>query len=115
MRKTVIEKIKKSLINQKNLLLSKPHRDNEIDVDGDETDEIQGNILVALISQLNYRDTEKMKKIENALTKIQNNTFGFCEECSDQINEKRLETNPYFTLCISCAEEQEMIAKRGAR
>ena len=115
MRKTVIEKIKKSLMNQKNLLLSKPQRENDIDVDGDETDEIQGNILVALISQLNYRDSEKLKKIENALFKIENKTFGLCDDCGNTINEKRLENNPYFTLCISCAEEQEMLTKRGAR
>lgn len=58
---------------------------------------------------LRIRDRErKLKtKIEKALERIDNGTFGICEECGDEISEGRLKARPVTTLCIKCKEEQE--------
>jgi DnaK suppressor protein len=48
-----------------------------------------------------------LDKIEKALRKIEDGTFGTCEECEEEINVKRLEARPETTLCIQCKENQE--------
>ncbi len=42
--------------------------------------------------------------VENALSRIENGTYGECEVCGKQIEEKRLEAVPYATLCMEHAE-----------
>ncbi|MGP9689149.1 TraR/DksA family transcriptional regulator [Psychrobacter sp. AOP22-C1-C5] len=41
--------------------------------------------------------------VENALSRIENGTYGECEVCGEQIEEKRLEALPYATLCMDHA------------
>jgi DnaK suppressor protein len=52
-----------------------------------------------------------LKKIERALLKIDEGTFGICEECEEPISIKRLEARPETTLCIRCKEDQERMEK----
>ncbi|MEL0619861.1 MULTISPECIES: TraR/DksA C4-type zinc finger protein [Psychrobacter] len=42
--------------------------------------------------------------VENALSRIENGTYGECEVCGEQIEEQRLEALPYATLCMEHAE-----------
>lgn len=111
MKKSALEKIKKSLFLQKKELESKSYQ-IEIDVDGDETDEIQGSLIATVNNQLSVRDREKLLMIELALKKMENGSFGLCEDCSEPISEKRLDINPYFISCISCAEQREIESKQ---
>lgn len=106
LKKSFLEKIKKSLLIQKADLQSKSYND-DIDIEGDETDFIQGAIIATVNSQLSSRDREKILQIDNALLKMTQNLFGYCEECEEPIAEKRLEINPYFSTCIVCAEQKE--------
>lgn len=48
-----------------------------------------------------------LKEIDEALRRIEEGTFGICEECGGKISKKRLEVLPYATLCIKCAEKEE--------
>jgi len=48
-----------------------------------------------------------LKKIDDALSRIDNKTFGVCEECGEEIGVNRLKVRPVATLCIACKEEQE--------
>ncbi len=48
-----------------------------------------------------------LDKINKALVKIDDGTFGVCEECGEEISVKRLEARPETTLCIKCKEDQE--------
>ena len=58
---------------------------------------------------LKLRDRERklLKKIDDALSRIDNKTFGVCEECGEEIGVNRLKVRPVATLCIACKEEQE--------
>jgi DnaK suppressor protein len=56
---------------------------------------------------LKERESKLILKIRNALEKIEDGTFGICEECGRKISEKRLEARPVTTLCIRCKKEQE--------
>ena len=61
---------------------------------------------------LRIRDRERklILKIKEALARIEEGTFGICEECGEEISEERLKARPVTTLCIECktkAEEEE--------
>lgn len=108
MNKKTLNKIKELLILEKNQTLkSNQPKTIDIDTDGDETDEIQANLILALSKELTLRNKIKLIQIDNALNKIQNGNFGICEDCEDEILEKRLLINPYFSTCVSCAEDRE--------
>jgi len=59
--------------------------------------------------ELRIRDRERklIKKIKKALERIENGTYGLCEECGEEIGIKRLEARPVATLCIKCKFRQE--------
>lgn len=113
-KKSVLDKIKKTLTDEREALLARNYS-SEVDIDGDETDEIQGNIIATVNLQLSSRDSQKLVQIEGALKRIEEKRFGICEECEDFIAEKRLEHNPHFSTCISCAEQAEMESKQRKR
>lgn len=113
--KKFIIKIKKILLEEKELISSKELIPIDIDISGDEVDEIQGKILANIQAQLSLRDKIKLKNIDIALEKIEENTYGHCEECGELIAEKRLLINPTFAICISCAEQLEAEEKQHKR
>ena len=58
---------------------------------------------------LNLADNEQkiLHRIEAALEKIENNTFGLCEVCNKKITKIRLKAVPYAELCVPCQEKVE--------
>ena len=58
---------------------------------------------------LRIRDRERklIKKINDALTRIEDGTFGICEECGENIGVPRLKARPVTKLCINCKSKQE--------
>jgi DnaK suppressor protein len=53
------------------------------------------------------RQIKLISKIDGALKKIQDETYGFCEETSEPIGLKRLIARPVATLCIAAQEKHE--------
>tara|TARA_B100000686_G_scaffold239554_1_gene247851 strand:+ start:342 stop:758 length:417 start_codon:yes stop_codon:yes gene_type:complete len=53
------------------------------------------------------RQIKLISKIDGALKKIQDGTYGFCEETGEPIGLKRLMARPVATLCISAQEKHE--------
>jgi DnaK suppressor protein len=53
------------------------------------------------------RDRELLNMVQDALLKIRENSYGFCEECKETINEKRLEALPWVRFCINCQNKKE--------
>lgn len=54
--------------------------------------------------ELRTRDRERqlIRKIDDALERIKEKDFGYCEACGIEIGLKRLEVRPTATLCIDC-------------
>jgi DnaK suppressor protein len=73
----------------------------------DETDLASSLIQQQLSCTIRDREYAKLRKIDLALEKIADGTYGHCEECEDEINSKRLENQPWADLCIQHAEEKE--------
>jgi len=50
-------------------------------------------------------------KIEEALERIENGTFGICDSCGEEIGEERLKARPVTTHCIDCKKKEEAIER----
>ena len=48
-----------------------------------------------------------LKEIDNAISKIEEGTYGICDECGETISKKRLSVIPYSNLCITCKSKIE--------
>lgn len=111
LREEKIQEIKKKLLKQKELLLSEAgYALNSLP---DETifpelgDQASAEIDRNFMLRLKGRERQLLKKIDEAIEKIDSGTYGICDVCGEEINIKRLEARPVTTMCIECKTEQE--------
>ena len=64
------------------------------------------SISKSVIETKRRRELE-LTKIKSALLRIENEEYGYCLKCDEDISEKRLDIDPAATLCIDCASKQE--------
>lgn len=74
---------------------------------GDSVDIASLEINQANLQKIGKRETYLLKKIDLALKKIEDGTYGECESCGEQIASGRLMARPVAQLCIDCKTEQE--------
>lgn len=79
-------------------------------LDAAETSEsdIQDDIEFALLQM----KAETLQRIEEALARHAEGTYGFCFECGEEISERRLRALPFAVRCRECEEEREMAERR---
>ena len=97
-RKAIIENARKTMEEESNF---------DTDDLPDEIDQASSEYAQSMAFRLRDREKFLLKKIEKALQRIEDGTFGMCERCEELITMKRLEARPVTTLCIRCKEEQE--------
>ncbi|MEJ5226623.1 RNA polymerase-binding protein DksA [Thermodesulfovibrio sp.] len=114
-RRKRIEEIRKSLLKQKEQILidagvmisNLPSESSLSEIGDIASQEIDRSFLL----RLRDRERKLLKKIEKALEKIENGTYGICEACGAEIPVERLEARPVTDLCIECKTEQEEAEK----
>ena len=64
--------------------------------------------------ELRTRDRERklLRKIDSALTRVEDGSYGFCEETGEEIGLKRLEARPVATLCVEAQERRELAERQ---
>jgi DnaK suppressor protein len=77
----------------------------------DEMDLASSEYLQSFTFRLRGREKVFLEKIDHALAKLENGSFGVCEDCGDAIAVKRLEARLETTLCIRCKDDQERLEK----
>jgi DnaK suppressor protein len=77
----------------------------------DEMDLASSEYLQSFQFRLRGREKVFLDKIQKAIEKIEQGTFGVCDDCGEKISIKRLEARPETTLCIRCKEDQERTEK----
>ena len=77
----------------------------------DEMDLASSEYLQSFTFRLRGREKVFLDKIQKALEKIEDGSFGVCDDCGEKISIKRLEARPETTLCIRCKEDQERVEK----
>src|SRR3954463_12887127 len=70
--------------------------------------DIQDEIEFALIQM----KAETLNKIEEALHRLEEGTFGYCFECGEEISERRLRALPFAVRCKDCEEQRETMQQR---
>jgi DnaK suppressor protein len=62
------------------------------------------------ISLMEMRN-RKRQMIDEALTRLDEGSYGICADCGVDISEKRLAAVPFAKLCVACQSQQELIEK----
>jgi DnaK suppressor protein len=84
-------------------------KDREVLDQGESSEvDIQEDIEFALIQM----KSETLNKIEAALRRLDENTYGNCFECGDEISEARLRALPFAVRCKDCEEARETAEQR---
>ncbi len=73
----------------------------------DETDLATSLINQQISCSIRDRELLKLRRIDLALERCSDGTYGHCQECEEEIGAKRLENQPWAELCIVHAEEKE--------
>ncbi len=115
-RSSKFQKIRDILLQQKAALLTEaevalnelPGQSAFPDMGDQASAETDTNFML----RLRGREQRLLKKIEEALERIDNNSFGICDDCGLEIDVKRLEARPVTTMCIECKIHQEEDEKR---
>lgn len=114
MEQEFIEKMKHSLLEQKDQILKSlkdQHTEYKKIVEGgepgDEVDIASDVIDGKLLESLGVQDSNRLTMINNALERIQQGKYGICLKCHKEIPRERLEAIPYAFMCISCKSEDE--------
>jgi DnaK suppressor protein len=117
MSKTQLQRFRKLLEEKRDDIIKKAKETLEEDMTldtndlPDEMDLASSEYLQSFTFRLRGREKSFLDKINKALERIENQSFGVCEECGDEISVKRLEARPETTLCIRCKEDQERAEK----
>ncbi|HWR73461.1 MAG TPA: RNA polymerase-binding protein DksA [Nitrospirota bacterium] len=119
--KTKFQTIKKKLVKQREDLLSEAEHTLSTKISAekesfpDPTDQAVAELDSNFILRLRGREQKLLKKIDEAISRIESGNYGVCESCGNPIGMKRLEARPVTTLCIDCKtaqEEEEKLQER---
>jgi len=64
---------------------------------------------------LNDRDRGKLEAIDEALARVDDGTYGLCEDCEAEIAEGRLQALPFTRLCVTCQSDRERESRINKR
>lgn len=112
MKKEVLKRFKKLFEQQKaNVLYNDKviREDFAVSSDDrmDDVDQASSDVEQSLRMRLRNREMLLIKKVDEALKRIDEGTFGLCNSCENDIEIRRLEARPTATLCIACKEDEE--------
>jgi DnaK suppressor protein len=115
----LVEECKRKLLQAKAEILNRvkdTRRDLHFeDKGGDEADQTVRVLAESETLTLHERLRSQLLEIEMALSRIENGTYGVCEETEERIEPERLRAIPWTRLSIEGAEIRESIKKRYAR
>ena len=119
MKKEKVEYFNKLLNGRLEKLLSEAEKTVE-DMSDDEETFPDPTDRASLESDRNFllrirdRESKLIVKVKEALERVENDTFGICEVCGEEISEERLKARIVTTLCIDCKTEEEEKEKIGS-
>ena len=64
---------------------------------------------------LTDRDRGKLEGIDEAISRVDDGTYGLCEDCGAEIAEGRLEALPFTRLCVTCQSDRERESRMNKR
>ena len=80
----------------------------------DPTDRATAESDRSFLLRIRDRERKLIVKIQEALERVADKTYGLCEGCDEEIGRKRLEARPVTTQCIDCKTSAEQREKTGS-
>lgn len=118
MNKKQYDELKNQLLSMKEAILNgsilTQRDDLHVSSDdlADEADLANSVVEQQVSFNMRQRELDKLRQIDEALHRIENGTYGECEDCGEPIGFKRLKNQPFTELCITHAEEAERDRRR---
>ena len=113
MKKRDLQRFKKLLLEQREQLQGNQKKalsgDIHVDPDDfpDEIDTASSEVNLQFTGRLREREQGLLAKVDSALRKIEEGSFGECANCGEDIGAKRLKARPVAELCIDCKQDSE--------
>jgi DnaK suppressor protein len=110
MTKSEINKFRTTLVaKQTELAPTLRKRDGiAIEKTPDALDEVQLAGERELMTRNLERESKMLREVRAALERIQQNTYGTCLNCEEEIGLRRLKAVPWTPLCIACQERDDL-------
>ncbi len=116
-KKSRQEKLKKMLLDKKRKMWNELRDEifnklgKEYNKQFDTPQDLEEQSLIDLIEDtgLAVADMrrEELTKMDEAITKLENGTYGVCEDCKSEIDEERLKAVPLTPFCVKCQSKKE--------
>lgn len=103
--RSLLQKRLDDLLNQADSVVSELVSQNGQEIEY--LDRASEHASQAMKLRIKSRESRLIKKIMNALERIETDNFGICDACGEEISIKRLEARPVTTKCIFCKELEE--------
>ena len=111
--KRTIDRFKKLLLKEREQIMGDVKQihesSQEVGQDGiqDIGDEAANVYNKQILLTLNENERLRVKEVDEALDRMENGTYGICEECGEPIGLKRLEVKPVAKYCVPCKTKLE--------
>ena len=113
--KKTIAKFKKILLKEREQIVGEVKQivesSKEMGQDGiqDIGDEAANIYNKQVLLSLNENERMRLQEVDESLDRIENGTYGICEECGEPIGLKRLEVRPVAKYCVPCKTKLEKV------
>ncbi|MDD2390916.1 MAG: RNA polymerase-binding protein DksA [Desulfobacterales bacterium] len=77
----------------------------------DPADRASADLEQNFMLRIRDRESKLINKLQSALERLNDGTYGICEECGNEISINRLKARPVTELCIDCKTRSERIEK----
>ena len=74
----------------------------------DIADKAANSYTKEFLFSLSNSERRLLQQVDDALSRIEDKSYGTCASCESSLNLKRLQAVPWATLCIDCQEKQEL-------
>jgi len=115
MTESDIQALRAALLEQRQAVVDDVARHGATTTSGaipDETERADKITEAAVEHQLGYSESKLLEKIEYALERLGEGTYGICDDCGKEIGIERLKAKPSVSLCIECQSAKEQGLKR---
>jgi DnaK suppressor protein len=86
-----------------------------VPADADQVKDTEEQSLDDLVREVDFAlmemKSETLGRIDEAMRRLEQGSYGVCAECAEEIAEARLKALPFATLCRACQERQESLAE----
>lgn len=110
MSKLKLKEIKDKLLHERDTILRKLSSKNLSIDDSEMPDPVDlavNNYSKNVMLSVSENESRQLSLVNEALERIEDDEYGLCQNCEEEINPKRLNAVPWARYCLSCQELQE--------